>query len=68
MIKVSFIMVMASSPSPPASMQNIASQSLNAAQGLVGHGQSTPTAVEVEHLDYGYIEKCTDGRHLEKIL
>eukprot|EP00041_Stephanoeca_diplocostata_P030430 m.921021 g.921021 ORF g.921021 m.921021 type:complete len:1182 (-) comp23755_c0_seq4:329-3874(-) len=62
-------MVMASAPSPPsAQMQNIASQSLNAAQGLVGQGSSSPTTVEVEHLDYGYVEKCTDGRHLEKIL
>ena len=24
--------------------------------------------VPVEHLDYGYIEKCKDVKHLEKIL
>lgn len=31
-------------------------------------GSSTTSGVPIEHLDYGYIGKCTKGKELEKIL
>lgn len=31
-------------------------------------GSSTTSGVPLEHLDYGYIEKCSKSKELEKIL
>ena len=31
-------------------------------------GSHTTSGVPIEHLDYGYIEKCTNSKELEKIL
>lgn len=36
----------------------------NGPSASVDHNGKVP----VEHMDYGYIEKCTDVRYLEKIL
>ena len=28
----------------------------------------TPSGIPIEHLDYHYVEKCTNAREIEKIL
>lgn len=35
---------------------------------LLGEGTTKTYHIPISHLDYKFIEKCTDVKHLEKIL
>ena len=40
----------------------------NLAQAMTGQEPAKNTDIPIDHLDYGYVNKCSNGKELEKIL